>query len=249
MKDDLLPLLALADDHLILGQRTAELCGKGPSLEEEMALANMGLDLIGQARALLTEIGAREGAGRSEDDLAFLRLEHEYRNLLLVEMPNEDFAHTCTKNLFFSALMTPYWEQASSSKDETLAGIAKQAVKESLHHRRHSAEWVIRLGDGTEQSRERMLDALDTLWPFCGELFEASEAETDLVRAGILPDRSALKSVWTQTVEQVLSRATLEVPTGPMYQSGGRAGQHTEYMGHLLAQMQYLPRVHPGATW
>lgn len=249
MQDDLLPLLALADDHLILGQRTAEMCGKGPSLEEEMALANIGLDFIGQARALLTEVGKREGAGRTEDDLAFVRPEHGYRNLQLVELPNEDFAHVQAKILAFSALMVPYWEAACSSRDAALAGIAGQALKESVHHRRHSAEWVIRLGDGTEESRDRMTDALETVWPFCGELFEMTEPERRLAADQILPDRAALREPWQAAMAGVLERATLATPDLPMHQTGGRSGRHTEYMGHLLAVMQALPRAHPGATW
>ena len=246
---ELEPLIALADDHLVLGQRTAERTGANPSLEEELAMANLGLDLIGQARALYAEIAKREGAGRTEDDLAFLRPEHRYLNLLLVEQPNEDFAHTVTKNLLFSAFMTPYWDAATGSTDQEISGIAQQAVKESTHHRRHAAEWVIRLGDGTAESRARMIDALETLWPFCGELFEVTPAERAAVESGRLPDRASLRAPWEAAVTEVLRRATLEVPRAPMHQSGGRHGRHTEAMGHLLAALQHLPLSHSGAVW
>lgn len=249
VKDDLTPLLALADDHLILGQRTAEWTGQSPSLEEELAMANLGLDLIGQARNLYAGVAEREGEGRSADDLAFLRHEHEYLNLLLVEQPNEDFAWATAKNFFFSAFMAPYWGRAKQSADALVAGVAAQAEKESIHHRRYSAEWCIRLGDGTEESHARMTDAVETLWTFCGELFEMSEAEAAAADRGQLPDRAELRELWTSTVQDVLTRATLPLPELPMHQTGGRSGLHTEYMGHLLAQMQHLPRSHPGAQW
>lgn len=249
MKDELIPLLALADDHLVLGQRTAELTGRGPTLEEELASANLGLDLIGQARALFAYVAEKEGAGRTEDDLAFLRLEHEYRNLLLVEQPNEDFAHYIVKTLFFSAFMVPYWGAMRGSKDPELVGIAGQAEKEAVHHRRYTAEWAIRLGDGTEESRRRLLDALETLWPYCGELFEMDGLARAAAEAGRLPDRAALEGTWRAAIEAVLERATVGLPEGPTYQTGGRRGIHTEHMGHLLTELQYLQRAHPGATW
>lgn len=243
------PLLALADDHLILGQRTAELCGQGPSLEEELALANLGLDLIGQARGLYAELARRSSEPMDEDAIAFLRPEHEYLNALLVEQPNEDFAHTCFRNFSFSAFMVPYWGQAARSIDPEVAGIAARAEKESIHHRRHAAEWCIRLGDGTEESHHRMVDAVETLWPFCGELFEMEEAEKELAAEGRLPDRRALENQWLDTVATVLERATLKLPEVPRHQTGGRQGRHTEYLGHLLAVMQHLPRSHPEASW
>jgi ring-1,2-phenylacetyl-CoA epoxidase subunit PaaC len=249
LSDAHLAVLALADDHLVLGQRVAELTGQGPTLEEELASANLGLDLIGQARGLYGYVAAAEGAGRTEDDLAFLRLEHEYRNLLLVEQPNEDFAHYVTKTLFFSAFMAPYWAAARRSAHAELAGIAGQAEKEAIHHRRHAAEWVVRLGDGTDESHARMLDALDALWPFCGELFHMDGPARAARDEGWLPDRSALEGPWRDAIAGVLARATLPVPEVPMYQSGGREGRHTEHMGHLLTELQYLQRAHPGASW
>ncbi|MEL6189099.1 MAG: 1,2-phenylacetyl-CoA epoxidase subunit PaaC [Myxococcota bacterium] len=242
-------LLALADDHLILGQRTAEWTGRSPSLEEELAMANLGLDLVGQARGLYAHCAELEGRGRSEDDLAFLRLEHEYLNLLLVEQPNEDFAHAQVKNFMFAAFMAPYWSAAKVSVDPVVAGIAGQAEKESIHHRRYAAEWVVRLGDGTDESHARALDALDMLWPFCGELFEMCPSDEDASKQGILPDRAQLREPWMATVTAVLERATLAVPELPMHQTGGRGGRHTEHMGHLLAQLQYMQRTHPGAQW
>lgn len=249
MQDNLQAILALADDHLILGQRTAELTGSGPSLEEELASANHGLDFIGQARALYALVAEEEGRGRTEDDLAFLRLEHEYRNLLLVEQPNEDFAHVQVRLLFFSAFMAPYWHRAKASSHPQLAGIAGQAEKESIHHRRHAAEWCIRLGDGTDESRDRMEDAVEELWTFCGELFEVDASTRAAVAAGILPDRQALRDEWLATIDEVLRRATMSRPEVPMHQTGGRGGRHTEYLGHLLANLQYMQRAYPGATW
>ncbi len=249
VNDRLIPVLALADDHLILGQRVAELTGSGPTLEEELASANLGLDLIGQARALYSWVAAREGAGRTEDDFAFHRSERHFRNLLLVEQPNEDFAHVTVRTFFFSAFMAPFWAEASRSADPDLGGIAGQAEKESVHHLRHAAEWVIRLGDGTEESRARVEDALETLWPFCGELFEQDGPAKVAVLSKWLPDRAALEPAWRATVGEVLAQATLPMPSERWFQTGGRKGQHTEYLGHLLAHMQSLPRAHPGASW
>lgn len=247
---ELRPLLALADDHLILGQRTAELCGSAPTLEEELALANLGLDLIGQARALYTHIANLEGAGRTEDDLAFLREEHEYLCLLLVEQPNEDFAFTTLKNLFFSSFMVPYWQQARSSSDLAFAGIANQAEKESLYHRRHAAEWTIRLGDGTAESHARMVSAVEALWPYCGELFETDVGERAAVEQGVLPDRAGIRGEWGSFISEVFSRAALELPqTLSQHHRGGRNGVHSEHFGHLLVELQYLQRTHPGAQW
>jgi ring-1,2-phenylacetyl-CoA epoxidase subunit PaaC len=241
--------LRLADDALLLGHRLSEWCGRAPTLEEDMALANIGLDLIGQARSLYAYAGEVEGAGRGEDRLAYLREEREYRNLLLVEQPNGDFAQTIVRQLLYAAFMVPFWERLQGSKDETLAAVAAKSVKEARYHLRHAAEWVIRLGDGTDESRDRTVAALDELWPWTGELFEQDAAERALVEAGVAVDRAALKPAWDATVDRVLAEATLARPQDGWMQTGGRRGVHTEHLGYILAELQHLQRSHPGAVW
>jgi ring-1,2-phenylacetyl-CoA epoxidase subunit PaaC len=241
--------LRLADDALLLGHRLSEWCGRAPTLEEDLALANIGLDLIGQARQLYAYAGEVEGTGRDEDRLAYLRQDREYRNLLLVELPNGDFACTIVRQLLYAAFMVPFWERLQASRDETLAAIAAKSLKEVLYHLRHAAEWVIRLGDGTEESRRRTEAALDELWPWTGELFEQDAAERALVEAGIAVDRAALKPAWDATVDEVLAEATLARPQDGWMQTGGRRGLHTEHLGYLLAELQHLQRSHPGASW
>jgi ring-1,2-phenylacetyl-CoA epoxidase subunit PaaC len=241
--------LRLADDALLLGHRLSEWCGRAPTLEEDMALANIGLDLIGQARSLYAYAGEVEGAGRDEDRLAYLRDNGEYRNLLLVELPNGDFAQTIVRQLLYSAFMVPFWERLEGSKDQSLAAIAAKSVKEARYHLRHAAEWVIRLGDGTDESRGRTVAALGELWPWTGELFEQDAAERALVEAGVAVDRAALKPVWDATVDRVLAEATLTRPADGWMQTGGRRGVHTEHLGYILAELQHLQRSHPGAVW
>jgi ring-1,2-phenylacetyl-CoA epoxidase subunit PaaC len=241
--------LRLADDALVLGHRLSEWTSRAPTLEEEMALANIALDLIGQARALYTYAGEAEGAGRSEDDLAYFRDEADFDNLLVVELPNGDFAFTIARQLLVSAFMHPYWTALKASKDATLAAIAAKAEKEVAYHLRHAAEWTVRLGDGTAESRRRMIAALDELWPWTGELFEMDEAERALVRAGVAVDRETLRAGWNATVAEVLDEAGLDRPRDAWMQTGGRRGVHTEHLGPMLAVMQSLARAHPGATW
>lgn len=241
--------LMLADDALILGHRLSEWSGKAPMLEEDIALSNLGLDLIGQARLFYTYAGEIEGKGRDEDALAYLRDEYAYSNLLLVEQPNGDFAITMVRHLLYAAFVHPYFQAMQHSKDARLAAIAAKAVKEMTYHVRHSAEWVIRLGDGTKESHVRAQAALGDLWMYAGELFEPSDGERMLVDSGVAPDRAALKPTWDSTINRVLSEATLERPTDRWMQTGGRSGQHTEHLGHLLAEMQVLHRAHPGAKW
>jgi ring-1,2-phenylacetyl-CoA epoxidase subunit PaaC len=241
--------LRLADDALLLGHRLSEWCGRAPTLEEDLALANIGLDLIGQARQLYAYAGEVEGTGRDEDRLAYLRQDREYRNLLLVELPNGDFACTIVRQLLYAAFMVPFWERLQASRDETLAAIAAKSLKEVLYHLRHAAEWVIRLGDGTEESRRRTEAALDELWPWTGELFEQDAAERALVEAGIAVNRASLKPAWDATVDEVLAQATLARPQDGWMQTGGRRGLHTEHLGYLLAELQHLQRSHPGASW
>ena len=219
-------LLALADDALILGHRTSEWTGHAPTLEEELALANIALDMIGQARTLY------QATGYPEDDLAYLRDPHQFRNALIAELPNGDFAFTIARLFLVAVASDQFWCAAMASDDSDLAAIAAKAEKETAYHVRHAAEWLIRLGDGTDESHRRAQAAVDPLWPYTGE-----------VTAGI--DRTA----WLRTVEPVLARATLSRPTDGWMQSGGREGRHTEHLGHLLAEMQILPRTYPGAVW
>jgi ring-1,2-phenylacetyl-CoA epoxidase subunit PaaC len=242
-------VLSLADDALVLGHRLSEWSGRGPMLEEDIALSNLGLDLIGQARLLYAYAGEVEGKGRGEDDLAYLRDEFAFANLLLVEQPNGDFAATMARHLLYAAFMHPYLQAMQTSADARLAEIAAKAVKEMAYHVRHAAEWVIRLGDGTEESHARAVAALDELWMYTGELFEMTDDERGLVGKGIAVDRGAIKPSWNATVDRVLAEATLKCPSDRWMQVGGRSGRHTEHLGHLLAEMQVLHRAHPGATW
>lgn len=250
MSDDLFRFaLRLGDDALVLGHRLSEWCGYGPTLEEDIALANLGLDMIGQARMLYTLAGEIEGKGRDEDQLAYFRDDRAFSNCLLVELPNGDFATTIGRQLLYAAFMQPYLAALSHSKDRRFADIAAKAVKEMGYHVRHSAEWVIRLGDGTVESHDRMTGALDDLWGYTGELFEMDEAEQRLAAANIAPDRGAIRDTWRKTISSVLAEAKLELPRDRFMQRGGRAGRHTEHLGHMLAEMQVLARQHPGARW
>lgn len=241
--------LRRADDALILGHRVSEWCGHAPMLEEDMALANMGLDLIGQARELYSYAGKVEGAGHDEDKLAYLRDVRQYRNLLLVEQPNGDFARTIVRQLFYSAFADPYWRAMMKSKDATLAAIAAKSEKESAYHLRHTSEWMIRLGDGTAESHRRAQTAIDDLWAFTGELFHADANDKELISSGIAVDPETLRGVWTDTVSNVLGVATLKRPASDWMQKGGRTGNHTEHLGHLLSELQSMQRTFPNATW
>ncbi|MFG1293467.1 1,2-phenylacetyl-CoA epoxidase subunit PaaC [Xanthobacter versatilis] len=242
-------LLRRADDALILGHRLSEWCGHAPTMEEEMALANMGLDLLGQARSLYTYAAEVEGAGLTEDDFAYLRGERAYGNLLLVEQPNGDFAQTMARQLFYSTFIDPYWRALMASSDATLSAIAAKAEKESAYHVRHCAEWLIRLGDGTAESHARAQAAVDGLWPFTGELFDADAGEAGLITEGIVPDPDSLRAAWQATVSAVLAEATLKLPQAGWMQKGGRDGRHSEHLGPLLTELQYLQRTFPGAIW
>lgn len=242
-------LLRLADDHLILGHRLSEWCGHAPMLEEDLAMPNIALDLIGQARALYQYAAEAEGSGRSEDDLAFLRRERDYVNCLMVERPNGDFAHTMLRQFYFAAYMHAFWERASSSADERLAGIAAKAVKEVAYHVRHCGEWVIRLGDGTAESARRMQAAVAALSPYVDEMFEADAVSDAVAEAGIAPDPASLRAAFAATVERIFGEALLDMPQAQWPKSGGRQGRHGEEMGYLLAELQYMQRTYPGATW
>jgi ring-1,2-phenylacetyl-CoA epoxidase subunit PaaC len=241
--------LRRADDALILGHRLSQWCGQAPMLEEDMALTNIGLDLIGQARLLYADVAQLEGAGRDEDSYAYLRDASQYRNLLLVEQSNGDFAKTIVRQFFYSAFADPYWRAMTASRDTTLAAIAAKAEKESAYHLRHASEWVIRLGDGTQESQARGQAAVDELWSFTGELFEADEAERELIKEGVAVDPASLRGAWSTMISGVIREATLKAPSSSWMQTGGRSGRHSEHLGHLLSELQYLQRTYPGARW
>ena len=241
--------LRRADDALVLGHRLSEWCGHGPMLEEDMALANMGLDLLGQARELYSYAAKAEGCDNNEDKFAYLRDVRQYRNLLLLEQPNGDFAGTMVRQFFYSAFADLYWRAMIKSRDETLAAIAAKSEKESAYHLRHSSEWIIRLGDGTEESHARTQAAIDHLWAFTGEMFAVDEAERGLIDKGIAIDTAALRPLWLKTVSSVVPEATLALPTNEWMQQGGRSGRHSEHLGHLLSELQYMQRTFPGLTW
>ena len=239
--------LALGDDALILAQRLGEWVAHAPQLEVDVALANIALDLLGQARVLLSYAGEVEGAGRDEDDLAYLRDDRDFRNVQLVEIPDGDFAATMARQLVFSAYSCELYTALLGSADETVAGLAAKAVKEVAYHRDHATQWVLRLGDGTELSRARMQAGLDQVWPYVEELFEADGATGRLRDVAV--DPASLRPAWQGYVTPVLDEAMLRQPEPRWRSRGGRGGLHTEYLGHLLAEMQHLHRSHPGASW
>lgn len=242
-------VLQLADDHLVLGHRLSEWCGHAPTLEEDLSLPNMALDLIGQARNLYSYAAELEGKNRTEDDLAYLRTDREYRNCLLVERPNTDFAHTMLKQLYFAAFMHPFWQGVLTGNNGVLAGIAGKAVKEVGYHIRHSGEWVVRLGDGTEESSRRMKSAVEALHPYTAELFSIDADRQWCIEQGLLPDSHPLQEPWRATIAAVFNQAMLEIPEIAYPLDGGRQGHHTEDFGHLLADLQYMQRTYPGAQW
>ncbi|WP_411840300.1 1,2-phenylacetyl-CoA epoxidase subunit PaaC [Paracoccus sp. ME4] len=247
-------LLRTGDNALILGQRLSEWCGHGPALEEDIALANQALDLIGQCRLWLGLAAEVEGRGRGADDLAFLRDAGAFRNLLLVERPNGDFGHTLMRQFLFDAFHLEMLEAARASTDPRIAEIAAKAWKEAAYHLERSADLVVRLGDGSAESHDRMQAALTALWSFTGEMFTDDDHDRGLADAGVMPLPSSLRPAWDRTVAQVLEEATLTHP-GDVWQQGttgmggGKRGVHSEHLGHLLAQMQFLQRAYPGARW
>jgi len=242
-------LMRLADDHLILGHRLSEWCGHAPMLEEDLSMPNMALDLIGQARVLYTYAGEVEGRGRDEDALAYLRSDREYRNLLLVEQPNGDFAHTMLRQFYFAVFMNAFWQATLGSTDHQIAGIAGKAQKEMAYHVRHAGEWIIRLGDGTEESQSRMQAAVDTLQVYVDEMFAADPVSTELAGAGVIPDPAGLRTQFDLQVRLIFDEARLQVPDESWPLSGGRQGHHGEELGFLLAELQYMQRTYPGMTW
>jgi ring-1,2-phenylacetyl-CoA epoxidase subunit PaaC len=241
--------LRLGDDSLILAQRLSEWCGHAPALEIDLALANFGLDLLGQAQHFLTLAAERRGVGEDADRLAFHRDVLDFRNCLMVEQPNGDFAQTMARQFLFSSSQELFLDALSGSADPALAAVAKKAVKEVAYHASLSREWIVRLGDGTDESRGRMIDGLDWMWRFVDEMFEMDALEMRLADRGVAADRAALRPAWDARVAAVLAEAGLPAPRPHRAVVGGRAGRHTEHLGHILSQMQFLQRAYPDATW
>jgi ring-1,2-phenylacetyl-CoA epoxidase subunit PaaC len=242
-------LLRIGDTALILAQRLAEWCGHAPVLEEDIALANMALDLLGQARAVLTHAGTLEGAGHDEDQLAFLREERDYRNVTLVELPRGDFAFTVLRNAIMATFFKQLWEKLADSGDAEVAAIAGKAVKEARYHQQHAADWVARLSLGTEESRRRTEHALADLWRFTAELFASDAIDEAAQASGLGPRWGDLQQAWLAEMTQVLAEAELAVPASVPFLSTGKRGVHSEHMGFVLAEMQYLQRAFPGGVW
>jgi ring-1,2-phenylacetyl-CoA epoxidase subunit PaaC len=247
--------LRIADDSLILGQRLSELCGHGPILEEDIATTNIALDLIGQATSLFeyaailkTDLDVLPKL-ESADDLAFLRFDRQYVNLLLLEQPNGDFAQTIARSFFFDAFRIEFYAALMNSKDEQLAAIAEKSLKETKYHYKHSAEWMIRMGDGTEESNRRVNNAITALWKYTDELFFMDEVDTALIAEGIAVDLNSLKEAWLNRIQTVFAEATLTVPEPKSVHFKGRNGMHTEHLGYILAEMQYMQRAYPGMKW
>lgn len=242
-------VLQLADTSLILGHRLSEWCGHGPILEQDLAMANIALDLLGETRSLYQYAAELEGKERTEDDLAFLRVATEYRNPLLVEQPNGDFAATVTRQFLFDNFHFHFLQQLQTSSDERLAAIAEKSWKEAAYHLKWSSEWIIRLGDGTEESRQRLDKAIANLWRYSGELTTPTATEQALQALGIIPNYAVLQDSMAAHVAKVLAEATVPVPQQTYMQRGGKEGRHSEHLGYILAELQYMQRTYPGLTW
>jgi ring-1,2-phenylacetyl-CoA epoxidase subunit PaaC len=250
MKENLYKyILGVADNSLILGQRIGELCGHGPSLETDIACTNISLDLFGQVRSYYQYAAKIAGDGRNEDDIAMLRKEHEYVNVLLVEQPNTDFAYIMARQFLFDVYHLLFLQELEKSKDLTLSAIAKKSVKEVSYHQRFSSDWIKRLGDGTEESHQKMQDAIDDLWTYTDELFHQTEADKAMVKEGIGVDVTKLKDNYYQIINSVLEEATLSIPELKYFQKGGKQGIHTEHLGYLLSDLQYMQRTYPNMEW
>lgn len=241
--------LRLGDDSLILGHRLSEWCAHGPILEEDIALTNISLDLVGQATSFLEYASELDEDDKTADDLAFLRYEREFKNVLLVEQPNGDFGHTIVRSFLFDVFHKLFFEQLTKSSDTQIAAIAEKSLKEVIYHLRHSSEWMIRLGDGTEESHARVQKSLDKLWAYRTELFFMDETDALLIEKGIAVDLSELREEYDKQVLAVLNEATLTVPDNTWNKEGGRKGMHSEHLGFLLAEMQYMQRAYPGMEW
>lgn len=242
-------ILGIADNALILGQRLSELCGHGPSLETDIATTNIALDLLGQTRSYYQYAAELMGSDTSEDTLAFLRKEREYKNVLLVEQPNTDFGYVMARQYLFDVFHLLLLDQLQNSSDEVLAAIAKKSIKEVSYHKRFSGDWIKRLGDGTEESHSRMQEAFDNLWTFTNELFLMTADDTEMATFGVGVDVSKLKEAWMQEITALLNEATLNVPDLKYFLKGGKEGIHSEHMGFILTEMQYMQRTFPNMTW
>lgn len=242
-------LLQLGDNALVLSQRLAEWCGHGPVLEQDIAVTNIALDLLGQARMLLTHAGHIEGKGRGEDELAYFREERQFRNVLLVEQPNTDWAYTIARQFFFDTWNYFHYQALLDSLDTQLAAIAEKSLKEVTYHLRFSSEWMLRLGDGTDISRQKIQKAVDDLWYFTGELTTPGAADLWAAESGIGYDLLKIKPFWQQKVSAIIQEATLQQPAEGWMQEGGKTGQHSEHLGYMLAEMQHLQRTFPGNVW
>ncbi len=242
-------ILRIADDSLILGQRESEMCGHGPILEEDIAQTNIALDLIGQATSLFEYASTLTEGNKSSDEIAFLRLERDYLNLLLLEQPNGDFGQTIVRNWIFDTFRVLFFEALMKSTDSQLAAIAEKSLKETRYHWKHSSEWLIRLGDGTTESHTRTQEALNKLWKYADELFFMDEIDKELIQKGIAIDLETLRTSFNDKIQYVLAESTLSLPTNDWKQSGGRIGKHTEHLGFILAEMQYMQRTYPGMEW
>ena len=250
MNNDLIQYIyGIADNSLILGQRLGELCGHGPSLETDIALTNISLDLFGQVRSYYQYAAKLQGEEVTEDTIAFLRKEREYKNVLLVEQPNRDFATTITRQFLFDVYHLLLLSELQNSKDETLAAIAKKSIKEVLYHTRFSSDWIKRLGDGTEESHHKIQETINDLWEFTDELFHTTDSDKVMILGGIGVDVSLLKEPFYKKVNEILLEATLETPNIKYFQKGGKNGIHSEHMGFLLAQMQYMQLAYPNMNW
>lgn len=242
-------VLRIADTNLIMGHRLSEWCGHGPELEEDIALINIALDQVGQARSLYQYASEIEGLDKGENWYAYHRNEREFYNHLICELPNGDYAQTLVKTLYFDVYNYFFYKELQNSKDEFLAGFAVKSLKEVSYHHRHSGEWTIRLGDGTELSHSKMKDALEYVYPYTGELFEMDELDQAMLDKGIGVDLNKVKIQAEERIKSILDEATLSRPEGTWFQSGGKKGVHTEHLGYILAEMQYLPRTYPEAVW
>lgn len=242
-------LLHLGDNALILGHRNSEWCGHGPVLEQDIALTNIALDLIGQARLFYQYAAALKGGPVTEDSLAYFRDVYDFRNCLLVEQPNGDWAHTVLRQFFFSSYQYDLYTALQHSADTQIGSIAAKALKEVTYHLRWSGEWVVRLGDGTGESKDRMRAAINDLWMFTGELFKPAPYEKTLLANGISVPAEPLKGEWEGRLQKIFEEADLEIPPAPAFQSGGKTGAHSEYLGYILAELQFLQRAYPGSTW
>ena len=241
--------LRIGDSTLVLGQRLAEWCSKGPMLEEDIALTNMSLDLFGQSRMLYSYVAELKGDGETEDTLAFRRNEREFFNFLISERPNGHFGETIVRSFFVDAFNFHFYTKLKESKNEVLSAFAEKSLKEVIYHLRHTSQWVIRLGDGTEESKEKVQGSIDSLWPYTEDMFDMNEGDRQLVKEGVAIDLDSIKTDWKKTIDDVLTKAKLTLPENAYMHKGSRKGLHSEFLGHLLCEMQYIQRSYPNSEW